>query len=46
VHGVSTEVLREHAESGESIEETAAAFDLSTDDGGWALAYELSLRAA
>jgi uncharacterized protein (DUF433 family)/DNA-binding transcriptional MerR regulator len=46
VHGVSTEVLREHAESGESIEETAAAFDLSTDDVGWALAYELSLRAA
>lgn len=46
IKGISTEVLWEHAESGEDIDETAAAFDLEPDDIRWALAYETSLRAA
>ena len=46
VKGISTDVLWEHAEAGEDIEETARAFDLQPDDVRWALAYETSLRAA
>jgi uncharacterized protein (DUF433 family) len=46
VHGISTEVLWEHAEAGEDIDEMAEAFDLSPSDVRWALAYETSLRAA
>ena len=46
VRGVSTDVLWEHAEAGEDIDELAKAFDLSPDDVHWALAYETSLRAA
>jgi uncharacterized protein (DUF433 family) len=46
VHGISTEVLWEHAEAGEDVEETAEAFDLWPSDVRWALAYETSLRAA
>lgn len=46
VNGVSTEVLWEYLESGESTEETAAAFDLTLDDVRWAQAYELTARAA
>lgn len=46
VKGISTEVLWEHAESGEDVEETAEAFDLEPADVRWALAYETSLRAA
>lgn len=46
VHGVSTEVLWEHAEAGEDVAEMAGAFDLSPSDVRWALAYETSLRAA
>ncbi len=46
VHGVSTEVLWEHAEAGEDVEEMAEDFDLSSSDVRWALAYETSLRAA
>lgn len=46
VRGVSTEVLWEHAEAGEDVDELATAFDVSPDDVRWALAYETSLRAA
>jgi uncharacterized protein (DUF433 family) len=46
VKGISTETLWEHIESGEGVEETADAFDLSSDDLRWALAYENSARAA
>ena len=46
IKGISTEVLWEHAESGEDVQETAEAFDLEPDDVRWALAYETSLRAA
>ena len=46
VHGVSTEVLWEHAEAGEDVEEMAEDFDLSSSDVRWALAYETSLQAA
>jgi len=46
VHGVSTEVLWEHAEAGEDVDEMAEAFDLSPSDVRWALAYETSFRAA
>ena len=46
VNGVSTEVLWEYLESGESTEETAAAFGLTPDHVRWAQAYELTARAA
>lgn len=46
INGISTEVLWEHGEGGESVEETAQAFELSTGDVRWALAYENTLRAA
>lgn len=46
VAGVSTEVLWEHDEAGESVNEIAEAFDLRAGDVRWALSYENSLRAA
>lgn len=46
VGGVSTEVILEHIEAGESESEVAAAFELSEQDVRWALAYETSARAA
>ncbi len=46
VRGISTEVLWEHVEAGEDVDELAAAFDLSPSDVHWALAYETSVRAA
>lgn len=46
IEGISTEVLWEHGEAGESVEETADAFDLKPGDVRWALSYENTLRAA
>jgi uncharacterized protein (DUF433 family) len=46
VGGISTEVLWEHENAGESVEEIAEAFTLTARDVRWALAYENSLRAA
>ena len=46
IKGISTEVLREHDEAGEDVEEIAEAFNLSVEDVRWALAYETSARAA
>ncbi|MGZ3383185.1 MAG: DUF433 domain-containing protein [Isosphaeraceae bacterium] len=46
IKGISTEVLWEHDEAGEDVEEIADAFNLVVDDVRWALAYETSLRAA
>ena len=46
VHGISTEVIWEHEDAGEGVEDIAAAFDLDTRDVRWALAYENASRAA
>jgi uncharacterized protein (DUF433 family) len=46
VGGVSTEILWEHQDAGESVDEIAEAFALTPRDIRWALAYENSLRAA
>jgi uncharacterized protein (DUF433 family) len=46
VSGVSTEVLWEHSEAGETSPEIAAEFGISLADVHWALAYETSARAA
>jgi len=46
VAGISTEVLWEHDDAGESVDEIAEAFDLQPGDVRWALSYENSLRAA
>jgi uncharacterized protein (DUF433 family) len=46
VRGISTQVLWEHVEAGEDVDEVAEDFDLSVNDVRWALAYENSLRAA
>jgi uncharacterized protein (DUF433 family) len=46
VKGVRTEVLWEHIDAGEGIEDVAEAFDLAVRDVRWALAYENSLHAA
>jgi uncharacterized protein (DUF433 family) len=43
VGGVSTEVLREHREAGEDVEDIATAFALEPDDVRAALAFEGSL---
>lgn len=45
VKGISTEVVWEHEQAGETPEEIAAEFGLSDDDVRWALAYETSARA-
>jgi len=46
IKGISTEALWEHVEVGEDMTEVAAAFNLEVDDVRWALAYEMSARAA
>jgi uncharacterized protein (DUF433 family) len=46
VKGVRTEVLWEHVDAGEGIDDVAQAFDLAISDVRWALAYENSLHAA
>ena len=46
VRGISTEVLWEHTDAGETAREVAKDFDLTVNDVWWALAYETSLRAA
>ena len=43
--GISTEILWEHSEAGETVDDIAADFGLSDDDVRWALAYETSARA-
>lgn len=46
VSGISTEVIWEHQDAGESSDEIAAAFDIGLSDVTWALAYETTSRAA
>jgi uncharacterized protein (DUF433 family) len=46
VSGVSTEIIWEHEDAGEAVEEIAEAFDLAARDVRWALSYEHSARAA
>jgi uncharacterized protein (DUF433 family) len=46
VKGIRTEVLWEHIDAGEDIDEVAEAFNLKPADVGWAVAYEIPLRAA
>lgn len=46
VGGISTVVLWEHLEGGDSVAEVAETFDLSAADVRWAYAYELAARAA
>lgn len=45
VGGVSTETIWEHSGGGETDDEIATAFDLSTSEVRWALAYENSVRS-
>ncbi len=46
VKGISTEAIWEHSEAGETVDDIASEFDLADDDVRWALAYEISARAA
>jgi uncharacterized protein (DUF433 family) len=46
IAGVSTEVLWEHEDAGETVDEIADAFSFKPRDVRWALAYENALRAA
>ncbi len=48
IKGISTEIVWEHDDAGEDIDEVAEAFNLTPADVRWALAYETSqrLRAA
>lgn len=46
VSGISTEVLWEHDQAGETASEIAEEFDLPVADVRWALAYETSARTA
>ena len=46
IGGVSTEVIWEHNQAGESDEEIADGFELTTAAVYWALAYELETRSA
>ncbi len=46
IKGISTEILWEHNEAGESVDGTADAFDVTLSDVRWALGYENTLRAA
>jgi uncharacterized protein (DUF433 family) len=46
IKGISTEVVWEHEQAGETVGDIAADFDLSEEDIRWALAYETSARAA
>jgi uncharacterized protein (DUF433 family) len=46
VRGISTEVLWEHEQAGETVGEIADVFDLAEEDVRWGLAYETSAHAA
>jgi len=46
VKGISTEVLWEHEQAGETVGEIADDFDLAEEDVRWGLAYETSAHAA
>lgn len=46
VGGISTEVIWEHTEAGESPDEVAEAFGLDVADVNWALSYEIPNRTA
>jgi uncharacterized protein (DUF433 family) len=46
IAGISTEVLWEHEDAGESVQEIADAFGLKARDVRWALSYENAQRAA
>ena len=46
VAGISTDVIWEHVDAGESEDEVAADFGLSLGDVRWALSYESAHRAA
>lgn len=46
IRGIKTEVIWEHLEADESVDEVAEEFSLSPDDVRWAYAYETSVRAA
>lgn len=46
VRGIKTEIIWEHLEADESIEEVASDFELTPDEVRWAYAYEASTRAA
>ena len=46
IAGISTEVLWEHEDAGETVDEIAEAFSLKPRDVRWALAYENAQRAA
>lgn len=46
VAGISTEVLWEHEQAGETVSEIAEDFGLIEEDVRWGLAYETSARAA
>ena len=46
VKGISTEILWEHEQAGETIGEIAEEYDLSDEEVRWAIAYETSARAA
>jgi uncharacterized protein (DUF433 family) len=45
ITGIATEVLWEHEQAGESVEEIAAEFSMPPNLVLWALAYETSARA-
>lgn len=46
VKGISTDILWEHEQSGETTGEIAGEYGLSDEDVRWAIAYETSARAA
>jgi uncharacterized protein (DUF433 family) len=46
VKGISTEILWEHQQAGETSDEIAEEFGLTDEDVRWAIAYETSARAA
>jgi uncharacterized protein (DUF433 family) len=46
VKGISTEILWEHEQAGETISEIAEEYGLADEDVRWAIAYETSARAA
>lgn len=46
IEGIRSEVVWEHLEAGESVEEVAEAFDLTARQVRWANSYESGLRAA
>ena len=46
IKGITTRALWEHVEAGEDMLDVAHAFEVDVDDVRWALAYEISARAA